>query len=398
MKIPLTSSLEDQTKIGFFAHYFDPLDVVGADCLARAGLREVSENDTEVAQCLETRLAGLLTVDYVLEGSENPIALAEIKRLLDLHYTSIITNAFSALSFGFSVSELVWAQEEKFFVPVSVVEKPFEWFDLDAKGNLYYDRFGIKTLEPQPKNIVDTKLKFLLSRHKPTYRMPLGVPLLASLYLTYIYRKASWRFWMQFLERSGQPILAGYSKNTLKTSEALNRVLQDATISLPEDARVELLSTTNTGDSFSTVEQALVRVIQKSILGQTLTSDTGAGGTGSKALGDVHDNIRTIKVIADIALVRPAVQTFINAVYALNWPRVAPPKLTYGVDKGLETARANRDSILVNSHQLKFNKSYYVRNYGLKEEEFDVPDAPETPAVALPESEEPLEEANSNDE
>jgi phage gp29-like protein len=59
-------------------------------------------------------------------------------------------------------------------------------------------------------------------------------------------------------------------------------------------------SSGNAGTSFETFNNTIIRQIQKVILGQTLTS--GTDGTGSRALGEVHDNVRKDKLNADIRL------------------------------------------------------------------------------------------------
>ena len=353
--------------------------LVANSCVNRAGLRDVEDYDGEVAQCLDTRLAGLLTVDYTLTGLGEDIASEHLVRLLNRDYTTLVQGSFNALSYGLSVMERVWEFDESFLFPKTVFEKPFEWFDVSAEGRLYYDARAANYVEKKKENEVDTEYKFLLTRNKPTFNAPLGRPLLALVYWPYKLMDASWQYRMQFLARSGQPILAGYSDDTADTSKALQKVLKSATISLPKDAKAELLSTTNRGEAFETVDQTLTRKIQRIILGQTLTSDTGIGGTGSKALGDVHDTIRNIKIVADLALITPTIQNYIDAIYKINWPLLPIPQISYGVNQGLETGRANRDATLANSNQIKFTREYYIRKYGFAEDEFalieDTPNA-----------------------
>jgi hypothetical protein len=116
----------------------------------------------------------------------------------------------------------------------------------------------------------------------------------------------------------------------------------------------------------------LVRRIQKVLLGQTLTSDSGKGGTGGKALGEVHNDVRLDKTIGDLKVVGPTVQNYVDALRLINFPSSRPVNLVYAVDRGLETARANRDVALANTGTIEFTEQYYIREYGFQAGDFKI--------------------------
>jgi hypothetical protein len=135
-------------------------------------------------------------------------------------------------------------------------------------------------------------------------------------------------------------------------------------------------------------------------LGQTLTSDSGGGGKGSKALGEVHNEVRLDKTIGDLKLVRPSVQNYIDALRMLNFPSSTPVKLVYAIDRGLESGRANRDSTLSNSwSDRKLSDEYYMREYGFKKGDI-VPMEPkggkQSPEDQKKKNEEASENQNTN--
>jgi hypothetical protein len=367
---------------GFFRNLelFDVSQLVMDSSATRSDLRIIEESDDEVQQCLETRIDTLLGVDWRLEGGSEATRdwlTEELKK----HYDTIAINAFSSRLYGYSVQERVYEEKDGKIVVARVGEKPFEWFVPRRDGTLWY-KANSYVQHPMLPDIragvsedwsggvqVDTSLKFLLTRHKPTWKNPRGVALLAFLFWPWFYRKASWQFWMQFLERSGQPLLVGKSANPAQIAEQLAAAVQDAVVGVPMDATVEAVSPNNKGEAFAMAEDRLVRRIQKVLLGQTLTSDTGGDGKGAKALGQVHNEVRLDKTIGDIRLIYSTVQNYIDALLMLNFPSSRPIKLQYAIDRGLETARATRDTTLINSGNIEFTAEYFIRAYGFKKDE-----------------------------
>lgn len=354
---------------------FDVSRIVVDSWATRSDLRIIEESDDEVQQCIETRMDTLVGVDWRLEGGSAEVRewlTEQVKR----HYEHIVTRSWTAKLYGYSVMERVWAKDnEGMFVVERVSEKPFEWFIPKRDETLWYRRHeGIiltkaLSLEGMP---VDTNFKFLLTRNNPTWRNPRGTALLAYLFWPWFFRKATWQFWMQFLERNGQPLLVGTGNDPAQIAQQLALAVQDAVIGVPKDTTIQSISPTNKGEAFNLAEDRLVRRIQKILLGQTLTSDSGSGGKGSRALGEVHNEVRLDKTVGDLKLVGPTVQNYVNALLAINFPSSRPVKLVYAIDRGLESARANRDSTLINSGNIEFTEEYYITEYGFKKEYFKV--------------------------
>jgi hypothetical protein len=88
---------------------------------------------------------------------------------------------------------------------------------------------------------VDTTFKFLLTKHKPTWANPRGKALLAYLFWPWFFRKATWQFWMQFLERNGQPLLVGTGNDPAQIAEQLALAVQDAVIGVPKETTIEAI-------------------------------------------------------------------------------------------------------------------------------------------------------------
>lgn len=343
---------------------------------SRSDLRIIEESDDEVQQCIETRMDTLIGVDWRLEGGSEEVRLW-LTEQLKRHYETIVQQAWTAKLYGYNVMERVWAKVDNQYIVDRLPEKPFEWFIPMRDDTLWYRRHS-SILLPQAMSIngiqVDTHFKFLLTRNKPTWMNPRGKALLAYLFWPWFFRKATWQFWMQFLERSGQPLIVGTGNDPAQIATQLALAVQDAVIGVPIGTTIEAVQPRNRGDAFDLADDKLTRRVQKILLGQTLTSDAGTSGNGSNALGKVHNEVRLDKTIGDLKLVGPTVQNYIDALLVINFPSSRPVKLVYAVDRGLESARANRDSAMVNSGNLAFTEQYYLREYGFTQGDFIIID------------------------
>jgi phage gp29-like protein len=152
--------------------------------------------------------------------------------------------------------------------------------------------------------------------------------------------------------------------------------VQNATLALPSGWDAEFLSAQQTGATFEQFEQAIIKRIQKLILGQTLTSDVGS--SGSFAAAKVHQSVLDDRKRADIRLVTKTVQTLVNALHTLNGFTGEPSTFVMEDNTGLEIERADRDSKLVQSGVLTLTPDYLLRVYDYEDGDFEIP------AVAAP--------------
>ena len=178
--------------------------------------------------------------------------------------------------------------------------------------------------------------------------------------------------WLQFLETFGEPIVFGLVQDYQGFVEAMTQQGVRSTVafqSVAGEDHIETISASTPGE-FDRLEQAIVRRIQKLILGQTLTSDVGANG--SYAVAAIHNEVRNDKRRADIRMVKRAGQHLVNCLAYMN--NFEAPEFVMSDDSGLEMHRAQRDAILVSvlqSSGLKFTKGYLIDNYDIDEDDLD---------------------------
>ncbi len=360
-------SLYSQEAVSQFYKFSKQIDL--DETLRKAGIKRhrlaILLDDDEISQAVETRVDALLATPFRFEPSDTPEAILLMQEIKEW-FAEIATGSINALLFGYSVLEAVYDQADDGQIGLNWIgEKPMEWFEPKNDGRLIYRQDGAGK-----ESEVDQIFKFFMTRRKATYKQPYGKALLTVVYWLDFFRRNGFKFWAKFLERFGTPILLGKVSGEENTCDDMNQALLNAhaqsVISIDAEDDVQILSATssgNAGASFETFNNTIIRQIQKVILGQTLTS--GTDGTGSRALGEVHDNVRKDKLNADIRLVTPTFQAIVNALCALNgWGK---HEIILGEkSKQLNKDQAERDVQLKNAGAV-FTTQYFIREYGLQE-------------------------------
>ena len=142
--------------------------------------------------------------------------------------------------------------------------------------------------------------KFLRYAWLPQYENPTGQSDLKAAYKPWFVKQQLLRWWAKYLEKFGLPTVMGtYDPNRGygpdQQRELLGIVAQvhnESAVVLPSDMHLGLLETARAqAAGFAEAVEYLDRAIAKSILGQTLTTDSPNQGGGSYALGSVHQDV-----------------------------------------------------------------------------------------------------------
>ena len=340
------------------------------EVLRKAGIQRhklrIMMDDDEIAQTIETRLDALLAAPFRLEPNDTKEAELLSKMIKEWYY-EIVSCGLNALFFGYSVQEAVYELKPEGYIGIEWIgEKPMQWFEPKNDGRLIYRQDGT-SIEQE----VDQVFKFFLTRRKASFEFPYGKALLATLYWLYFFKQNGFKFWAKFLERFGTPILLGKIKSKNTTTTEMNNALLSAhaqsVLSIDGLDDVQVLGTSGAsgtaGAAFESFNNQLLRQIQKVVLGQTLTS--GTDGTGSRALGQVHENVRLDKLKSDMRLITPTLQAIVNALCVLNnWGKY---EVVLGEKpKPLNKDQAERDAHLKNAGA-NLTPQYFQREYGLQD-------------------------------
>lgn len=351
----------------------DPDDVLRRAGMQRHDLRRL-EFDDEISGALETRREAAITTAWILKDEDADDGEASehiefVTKELSAVFDTMMRGLWQAVPYGYSVTEAIYAQRDDGRIGINrMAVKPMQWFEPLRDGRLIYVRPGDGV-----RTELDQRQKFLMLTRGATYANPYGEALLSRLYWCWFFRHTGWKSWMQFVERFGDPFVVGKSDRPQELVEALLGMGVKNVIGVGSEDEINVLL--QSGDStFDRLDARLTERILKTILGQTLTSGTGKDGSGSRALGVVHDQVRQDKRIADTRLLQTGGQWLVNALWNLNRFPGVPPKFEFEKPHDIQAERATRDATLVNAGIVEFEADYIERAYGFEKGDFTVPE------------------------
>lgn len=348
----------------------------------RADLRGM-EGDDEITQALDTRREAVLSTPWRLEAGDDEIAMW-VSDQITPHYAAIVSSAWSAVPYGYSVMRPIYSRP----VPgepgaigglSDIQELEFENFTRRTGGG--WERRHPTSGIVSPVTEQEEDYLYFFTVRRSTARNPYGEALLSRAYWPWFYRHNGWRFWMQFLERFGSPLLLGKtSGDPAQMVDQLVTAVQDAVVAVGSDDEVKAVAVPGTGEAFDKADKALVERIQRLILGQTASSGDAAGFSQ----GQMQENVRKDKRDADLRLVAPTVQCLINALVTLRFGDTDEgPRFVMEDGKGVQTDRATRDATLTNAGILKPTEDYLLRVYDYEVGDFEIPTTTEGQSTSL---------------
>lgn len=206
----------------------------------------------------------------------------------------LILAMMDGVGHGFAPIELEWRREGAEWLP-TMHPRPQEWFRLNsARTEL---RLATASVDGDPL----LPFGWIMHTHGKAKTGYLGrMGLHRTLAWPFLYKAYALGDFAEFLETYGLPIIVGkyYAGATADEKASLMRAVtqlgHDARAIMPVEMQLEIQKITGgAGDAahLSMMDWA-ERSMSKSILGQTLTSDTGKNGGGSHALGKIHNEVR----------------------------------------------------------------------------------------------------------
>lgn len=330
--------------------------------------------DPHVFACTQSRKAGVLSLDWEINrGLDKDQNAEEIEKLLKkLDLQKIISDILDATQFGFQPLEIMWKKDKSgHIMPERVTAKPPEWFCFDDDNNLKF-----RTKENYYGEVVPAK-KFLLAQNNPSYNNPYGDRTLSRVFWNVTFKKGGLKFWVVFTEKYGMPHLIGKhprgstKEETNSLADMLEDMVQDAIAVIPDDSSIEIqeASKSSSAEIYEKLIDKMNTEISKAILGQTLTTEIGS--TGSYAASNTHMQVRQDIIDSDKKLVEGVINQLIQWIYEINFANAEVPVFELYEPEDVDLTLAQRDKILSDTG-VKFTKEYFIKNYGLEEEDFDI--------------------------
>ncbi|WP_420585797.1 DUF935 domain-containing protein [Ruegeria sp.] len=271
---------------------------------------EMEERDLHYLAVLSTRRRQVsqlnVTVEPADDSPEAEADAAEVRAWVER--TELEDEMFSlldAVSKGYAVAEIMWETSARQWQPARIEYRLPRWFEFDREsgmqlllrsdiraGGVPDGAPGLVPLEPG---------KFVTHFHQAKSGLPIRGGLARAAAWAWLFKNYTTRDWVRFVEAYGQPLRLGRFHKGATPAErdvllrAVRNIATDACGIVPEGMNVEFV-TAKAGTVSSALYADLLGYldaqVSKAVLGQTLTTDAGKGGSGSYALGKVHDEVR----------------------------------------------------------------------------------------------------------
>lgn len=347
--------------------------------------------DAHVTSVVQTRKLGTLRREFrwragsVHDEEPSPAAeklrrdLADDLERVDLY--SLVSDILDAPYYGYTPVEILWRAERGRLRIADLVAKPRQWFAFDNENRPRFVSMG------NPEGEVLPFGKFVFARHFPTYGNPYGLRLLSRCFWPVTFKRGGIKFWVTFAEKYGMPFLFGqYPRGATPAEQRalLNQLVgmvQDAVAVGPEGSRVEMLGGSGGGGSssgrgggggtYAGLVAAMDAEISKAIMGQTLTAETSERG-GAYSQSKTHEAVLEVYREADEKLVKTVMEEIAWLYGQVNAPGVPTPGFAWWEEEDPKKEFADRDKALSDGGRLRWTKSYYVRRYGLQDDDFEL--------------------------
>lgn len=329
--------------------------------------------DPHVTACVQSRKAGVLSLEWEIargiNKDKNIELLSNLLKKLDIY--KLINDILDSVLWGFQPIEVIWEKSGNLILPTELKAKPTDWFCYDADNNLRF-----KTKQNYFGELLPPK-KFLCPQYNASYDNPYGDRILSKVFWQVVFKKGGLKFWTIFTEKYGMPHIIGKhprgasQEETNALADMLERMVQDAIAVIPDDSSVELKEA-NKSSSAEIYEKLIDKMnaeISKAIIGQTLTTEIG--NTGSYAASNTHFQVRQDIIDSDKRLVEKTINQLLRWIYELNFSTEIVPEFELYEEEDIDLDLAQRDKTLSESG-VKFTKKYFIKNYGLDEEDFDI--------------------------
>ena len=294
--------------------------------------------DPHVFACVQSRKAGVLSLDWDInrgiDKDENTENIFKLLKSLDIH--KLINDILDATLYGFQPLEIIWQKNKSgYILPTKIIAKPTEWFCFDGERTL------------------------------------------ARVFWNVTFKKGGMKFWVVFTEKYGMPHLIGKhprgatKEETNTLADMLEEMVQDAIAVIPDDSSVEIqeASKSSSAEIYEKLIDKMNAEISKAILGQTLTTEIGS--TGSYAAANTHMAVRQDIIDSDKKLVESVINQLIAWIYEINFSSAEIPVFEMFAPEDVDLTLAQRDKILSETG-VKFTKEYFIKNYGLEDDDFEI--------------------------
>ncbi len=363
----LTRDINPRSYNGILAMDDDTLATRGAG----KGLRiyDELERDGHAYSVLQKRRMAVIARDWTVNAaSDSPIdqEAADVVRaqLGGGRFDQLTLGLLDATLKGYAVAEVMWAVEDGRLVFKKVIDR-------DQRRFVFTTEAELRMLVPE-NMITGVELparKFIRHSFGAKDGNPYGLGLGTRLFWYVWFKRQVLANWLIFTDKFASPTAVGeYPPGTPKAEQdkllrAAAALSQETAVTIPQGLVLKLLEASRTGsvDAYERFLSYCDQMISEVVLGESLT--TSGGKNGSRALGEVHNEVRLELVKADADLLSDTLNdTIVRWIVELNLPGAKPPTVYRIFPEDLD-ARAERDGKIM---KLGFQptEEYVRQTYG----------------------------------
>lgn len=339
---------------------------------------EQMKTDPHIFAKLEELKSKILSKNWrIIPASESAedIKIADfVKDVIEknLDIDNDISELLTALEYGFSVSEIVWKQENGYYIPESLKGRAQSRFAFNGQNQL---------IDITKMSTLDMPYKFIVFRNSIINENPYGQSILTRCYWSWKFKKIGLQFWINLLDKFSVPSIAALfdadyaDETTLKTkaeaiSAELAKIDSGSSAAFGNVRDIKLLETSGQGESFQQLILLCNNEISKAITGSTLTSDTQ--NNGNRSLGDTHlDTLETRAGKTNKKLETCLNRTLIKWIVELNFgANIIPPTFNFDLTT-VPMWEVVKDAI---DRGVPVSKGRLYSMYGIPEPEENNPD------------------------
>ncbi len=323
-----------------FVGYMPNPDEVLRDSGERITVYREMRTDPRIKSLLALLKSSVLEfVPRIEQAEARPAVLETVQK--NLHPTLLYgleKRLLSAVEYGYSVVELVWENQDGWWVVEDVVLRKPERFVFDVEGRLKYK----DTLTGELIDLYDQPYKWLVYRYDKDAENPYGTSALKSCYWAWKFKKAGSQFWILAAEKFSVPsILALFDtsepedrvrERALRLSELLSTVQSGSGAALANIKEVKLLTSPEKVSEFRSLMEWCDQQISYGITGQSLATQEAEYGSRSQA--SVHRDVLKTLAKGICRELSEALQRLVSYVVELNYgPGEWQPQVRFDLDE-----------------------------------------------------------------
>lgn len=334
---------------------------------------ELLTKDADIFAALDKRIAALLDTKLTLAGGDPALNKWFTEQLLPFE-RQLKQDFFWTAFNGYGVEQIIYDEDGS--GRLSGFQREEFWRFLPLKDLIHVK--CVHSNDPEYRDQVMPYGKFVLTTNNGTSYNPMGDSIAERLITPWIFKCNGADLWMDFAKRFANGFMHAKIEDVDQKEavrEALEKAGKSAIIVTDKNSDLILNQPNRDSSLYLNIDERTVKAIQKVILGETQTSDMqDRGGSMSSS---IHNEVRLEKTRADIDMVEDAINEVILQVALVNGfikderERFKLPKAAIIYDPSFNMELATRDSTL-RSMGVKFSKSYYIKNYGFTDDDFEI--------------------------